>query len=146
MSSLTHWPRPSVIFLDFSSIMQHLSTIPLYDNVGLTIFPRGLEINKSKIPAFWGFIKITTLLDAIAFLRVGVSPIVTSFLLQCEWKRVRRTYKSILCLRCILGPPKIKKKSFSQKNTNSVICPKMGGSQGSGPSHPDGVGPLGVIR
>ena len=27
-----------------------------------------------------------------------------------------------------------------------VICPNMGGGQGSGPSHPDGVGPLGSIR
>ena len=32
-----------------------------------------------------------------------------------------------------------------QKNPNSVICPNMGGGQGSRPSHPDGVRPLGVI-
>ena len=43
------------------------------------------------------------------------------------------------------APPKIKKIVFS-KNPNSVICPNMGGGQGSGPRHPDGVRPLGVIR
>ena len=42
-------------------------------------------------------------------------------------------------------PPKSKKLIFS-KNPNSVICPNMGGGQGSGPSHPEGVGPLGLIR
>ena len=44
-----------------------------------------------------------------------------------------------------MGPPKSKKLIFS-KNPNSVICLNMGGGQGSGPSHPDGVGPLGLIR
>ena len=44
-----------------------------------------------------------------------------------------------------LGPQKSKKLIFS-KNLNSVICLNMGGGQGSGPSHPDGVGPLGSIR
>ena len=43
------------------------------------------------------------------------------------------------------GPLKSKKLIFS-KNPNSVICPNMGGGQGSGPGHPDGVGPLGLIR
>ena len=38
------------------------------------------------------------------------------------------------------------KKMIISKNPNSGICPNMGGGQGSGPSHPDGVGPLGVIR
>ena len=33
-------------------------------------------------------------------------------------------------------PPKSKKLIFS-KNPNSVICPNMGGGQGSGPSHPE---------
>ena len=46
-----------------------------------------------------------------------------------------------------LGPNKVfgGQKIFS-KNPNSVICPNMGGGQGSGPGHPDGVGPLGLIR
>ena len=43
------------------------------------------------------------------------------------------------------APQNIKKLIFS-KNQNSVICPKMGGGQRSGPRHPDGVGPLGIIR
>ena len=47
--------------------------------------------------------------------------------------------------KSFFGPPKSKKLIFS-KNPNSVICPNMGGGQGSGPSHPDGVRPLGVIR
>ena len=47
--------------------------------------------------------------------------------------RIQKFYK--------YDPPKVR---FS-KILNSVICPNMGGGQGSGPSHPDGVGPLGVI-
>ena len=41
----------------------------------------------------------------------------------------------------ILGPPK-NEKNYSQKTTNSVICPNMGGGQSSCPRHPDGVAPL----
>ena len=41
-------------------------------------------------------------------------------------------------------PPKIKKNNFL-KELNSVICPNMGGGRGSDPSHPNGVGLLGVI-
>ena len=41
--------------------------------------------------------------------------------------------------------PKIKKMIFTQ-NPNSVIFLNMGDGQGSGPSHPDSVGSLGLIR
>ena len=40
--------------------------------------------------------------------------------------------------------PKIKKMIFTQ-NPNSVIFLNMGDGQGSGPSHPDSVGSLGLI-
>ena len=40
---------------------------------------------------------------------------------------------------------RLKKLIFSKK-PKSVICLNIGGSQGSGPSHPDGIGPLGLTR
>ena len=43
------------------------------------------------------------------------------------------------------GPPKSKKLIFSKKPKFCDLS-EHGGGQGSGPSHPDGVRPIGVIR
>ena len=47
--------------------------------------------------------------------------------------------------KCFLGPPKIKKNDFLKKPEFRDLS-EHGGGQGNGPSHPDGVGPLGLIR
>ena len=47
--------------------------------------------------------------------------------------------------KSFLGPPKIKKIDFLKKPEFCDLS-EHGGDQGSGPSPPDGVGPLGSIR
>ena len=56
-----------------------------------------------------------------------------------------RPNKVLEAQKSFLGPPKIKKNDFL-KTPEFVICPNIGGGQGSCLSHPDGVGSIGLIR
>ena len=56
-----------------------------------------------------------------------------------------RPHKVLGAQKRFMGPKKIQRNNFPKK-LNFMICKNMEDGQGSGPRHPEGVGPLGSIR